>query len=480
MRLPLSSSMKSVVMTAAQLAANAHIVDRQDDYVEIYANGKGRLLSKSEFVAAKDILDQYSIETLQTQGQSPPFSALQVLDMIDPLENLLHQRLENLNLRVVFIKGDTGGCAWWRCSEPSRLLNSKYPGLLYSEATNDISYESLLPFDVVVVQRALFGADTIPIMAIIKRLKSAGKRIVYENDDDLFSLMPDNQCYYAMTPDDKKAIEWITKESHAIFTTNAHLADRMGFAEKTFVLPNSLDLVRIVKPVRDAERDKHILVLWHGGDSHEVDINWMQKSLNNLIINRDRLQKETGKDIYFAFLGYFPKFLEPMMNVKYNVMIEPGNRDADLKKDVRELVIKGRNGLRYLKGVPPEQFHNYLAYLEPDICYCPLVDNEFVKSKSDIKVVESIVAGAGTVVANFGPYAMLPDNIVLKGKTPEQMGHAIQQLIVNPDKRRQLVIDGQEWVFKNRNLHDNVDLWYEALCKVVATPHDETVKVNES
>jgi glycosyltransferase involved in cell wall biosynthesis len=463
----LSPSTSSAVMTALKLAAGAHVVPRTDGTFELYSNSVGQLVSPIEMALAKDLLEEITIKKLQALGVQPPYSALEILNMMPYLEDFVRDRFSPLKHRVVFIKGDSGGCAYWRCTEPTRILNEQYGNEMYVEVTNNVQYDALLAFDIIIVQRGLFGQDTVPIMAIVERLKLAGKKIVYETDDDLFTLLHDNNCFYVITPSEQQAIQWLIQESDAIFTTTPHLAKQLGQEHKTFILPNSMDFDKIVHPVRDKERDDVLFVLWHGGESHDRDIGYVSKALQRLIASRDDLQNKTGKDIYWGFMGYLPDFITQYMERKYPVMVQPSDKDNDLKKYVTDLTIKGRGGVKYIKGVKTEEFHNYLAYLEPDICYCPLLPNvKFQDSKSNIKVIESLMAGAATVASDVGPYSDIPDDVIIKARTPEQMTQGIRKLIVDEPFRKELLAKGQEWAYTNFNIKQNAKLWHDALVQI--------------
>jgi glycosyltransferase involved in cell wall biosynthesis len=471
----LSPELQSVAHTALKLAAGATVVDRTDGLRELYCNGLPYLIPESEFQLAVDVLSEVEQNYYQANGVTRPYNNLHIATMIPILESALVNRLNPVELKVCVLLGDASGCAYWRCKEPARMLKEKYGDKIYIEVTNEISFQGLLGFDAIVVQRGLFGKDTPAIMAIIERLKNVGKKIIYEVDDDLNSLLQDNNCFYFMSPVERQTIEWLKARSDAIFTTTEQLKSVLGHPDKTYVLPNSIDINRVQVPVRTSEREEILFVLWHGGDSHEPDILWMAKPLIQLISKREAMSQKIGKEIIYGAMGYFPSFLEQFMQFKFPVMTDAGQKDRDLKKNLRELTVKGRGGVKYIRGVKVEEFHNYLAHLQPDICYVPLLPTrQFNFSKSNIKALESIVAGAATVVSDIGPYSLIPDDAVLKAKTPEQMCQGIQKLILSPEDRQNLILKGQNWVINNYDLRDNVKLWYNALYKIVKGVEPET------
>ena len=228
-----------------------------------------------------------------------------------------------------------------------------------------------------------------------------------------------------------------------------------------------MDLDRLKTSERQKDRDNILFVLWHGGNSHEPDIKYMEKDLVQLIKKKDVLSDKIGKDIIFGFMGYFPNALQQFMEYNFPALTQAGEYDRDIQKHLRNIKVKGHSGVTYIKGIEVDQFHDYLMFLQPDICFCPLIPNrEFNNSKSPIKVIESLVAGAAVVASDIGPYSLIPNDCVIKAKTPAQICQGIQELIVNEKKRKSLVETGQRWVKDNYNLQNNISFWYEALKEV--------------
>lgn len=464
----LSSGMRAVLRLSMLLAAGAPATRRSDGLVEVFHNGLVSLVSGEEYDLAEDLFRQVEAERFAAVGHLPPYSALQVVDFGEQLEETLLDRQQKAEFRAAFIKGDAGsGCVYWRLAEPGRMLQKKYGDRAFVEVTNEISYESLLAFDVVVIQRGLFGRDAAGIIAMLARLKAAGRKIVYEVDDDLWTLQPDNNCFFVADSQARHDIDAIVDLTDAVFTTNEFLKGQIGKPEKTFVLPNSIDLERFPFKERAQDREDVLFVLWHGGDSHEEDLGWMAKPMINLMKRHGELQEKLGKAIIFGFMGYFPKFIQPFMEFQFPVLVEPGGYDKELRRNVSTLTAKGRQGVKYIKGVEANQFHEYLYHLQPDICFAPLKPGkEFQNSKSSIKVVESTIAGAATVVADVGPYRDVPNDCVIKARTPEQMTQGILELMRKPERRQELHAKALAWVAEGYDLRNNVDLWYDALRRV--------------
>lgn len=462
-----SEKTKSIIQTAQYLAAGAQPSQLSNGFVQLFIEGGYQLIPQHIYDTAREVLGGAYDAYLKPMGIVYPFSSLRVIQMRDVLEKVLYDRLNKTEIRVAFLRGDFGGCAYWRCEEPSKMLSKKYGDIMYVELPQNIQFDTLLFFDVIVVQRGLFGENAGAVAGIIERLKAAGKKIIYEVDDDLRTLLHDNNCFYFAGPEEMKAVDYLINISDAIFTTTEELAKTLEHPEKTFVLPNSIDFGKIRTFERGEERKDILFVLWHGGNSHQRDLDNITNPLMALIDKREKLQDKIGKEIIFGLMGYFPPVLEKYTSYKFTSVVRKDEFDESLKRKATDMIVTGRNGVRYIKGVPVMQFHAYLCYLQPDISFCPLIDTQFNRGKSNIKFIESTIAGAATVVSDIGPYSSIPDDCVIKTRTPEQMCGGIQELILNEVKRKELYNNSYQWIKKNYSLEDNVDLWFDAINRVM-------------
>lgn len=469
MNTSLSDGLKVILRVALRIASGAKLIQRPDNNVEIYFNGRPQLISRNEANLALDLLNEVDTKYIKSYGYSQPYSAEALIDLYERLEGILIDRMNSVGHKVAFIKADSTGCGWWRCDEPTRMINQLYGDKIYIESSNVVHYESLLPFDIIIVQRGMFGNDTPAVLAIIERLRQAGKIIVYEVDDDLSGLLLDNNCYYAQNPVEKAAVSWLLKTCDAITTTTEYLKGKLGYPDKTYVIPNSIDISKFKPSERLKGREDFLHILWHGGDSHERDINWLKDALALFVEKKAKLQKKINKEIIVSMLGYFPSFLDPYLKTKFIAKTPEtinqlstiiSGEDPKLKIQLKEVVIEGRTGVRYIRGVETKFFHEYLCHLQPDISFCPLLpSHEFNFSKSPIKAIESIVAGAATVVSDINPYSLIPDGCVIKAKTPEEFVKGIEDLVINESKRKQIWETGYQWVKDNYSLEKNVSMW---------------------
>ena len=200
-----------------------------------------------------------------------------------------------------------------------------------------------------------------------RRTRGPFNRIVYETDDDVFSVGPENWKAYHLYQrgDIRDAVEHAAEVSDLVTVTCPPLARVMGrFNPNTVVLRNCLP-----DWVPEMKRSPHSrpCLGWAGGASHGVDVGVIAQPV------RGFLDKFPGWD--FRVGGW----------------------------DFRETFAHDR--VYYRRWVPVNmQPRAYYSSLRMDIGLAPLAGTKFDESKSYIKVLEYAALGIPSVATPFGPY----------------------------------------------------------------------------
>lgn len=297
----------------------------------------------------------------------------------------------------------------------------------------------------------------------IKMCQKHGKIIVCDYDDDPFNTHPLNP-YYQFIGVEEMAYEWADgtremlwsrdpmehggrflnveanirrrdlfrasfKRADMVTTTTEYLAENLkNINPNTIVLPNLVDFstypkVEMVK--------KEIRVGWQGGSSHYEDL-WIIKGAIKEILRK-------YENVKFVFLG----------DMRFYGMF----------KDIPIDRVEGHNWC-------DQNIYAYkLACLNLDIGLCPLVDNEFNKNKSAIKYFEYSVFNAATIASNMLPYSKVIQNGrdgLLVGENEQEWFNAMEELILNTEKRRALGAAAYENVYENHNADTKAYLWLDA------------------
>lgn len=222
-------------------------------------------------------------------------------------------------------------------------------------------------YDAYIYHRIPLKVDWIPkILSLIE----SGKKIVWELDDDLYSVPEWSPASVAYTPGMGDWLSMFIAGSHAVIVSTDHLKDRLreitGTIKPINVLPNLINYIEYDKVM--AKHPNQILrCLWTGSHSHVRDV--------DALVDVAREYKE-DKNIQFIFYGYMPQPLAelPQLNVI---------------------------------NVPFTRLPNYLpllSYINPDISFAPLVPHVFNRSKSGIKHLETVMAGAYCLASDMEPY----------------------------------------------------------------------------
>jgi glycosyltransferase involved in cell wall biosynthesis len=198
--------------------------------------------------------------------------------------------------------------------------------------------------------------------------------------------------------------------------------------QDVYVFPNSV-IPEDYPQARLAEHEG-VRILWQGGGSHMID--------------------------------WFP--------------LRDAIREVSLKYPQVKWVIWGSAFAWIHDNIPPEQLEllpwtQYPAYkptrvlVDADINLCPLVDNEFNRSKSCIKWYEGsiLTRPEPTLAAKCRPYTeeMVDGETGLLYSDPKEFVQKLSILIENAELRRKLGENAKRWVLENRHYEKTVPGLFE-------------------
>jgi len=231
--------------------------------------------------------------------------------------------------------------------------------------------------DVVVCQRA----SSYQGLGLWRRWGSVpSRRTVYENDDDVFSITPENAGAYAAYKegtDVREAVLRYARTANLVTTTSPHLGDRfrelLGSHVPVEVLPNYVPAWVLGLP-RDP-LDRRLRVGWAGGSSHARDVTMATGSVRRF------LRRFPDWDLYVNGVDYRDKFRCPA--------------DRSFYTDWIHVVDEPRL---------------YYRSVDFDIGLCPLLSTQFSRSKSWVKALEYFSRGIPVVASDVEPYRRFIDH----------------------------------------------------------------------
>lgn len=298
-------------------------------------------------------------------------------------------------------------------------------------------------YDLFVIPRA-YSPDKIGlqgIMAFFDLVRTMGKRIVYEIDDDLTNKYRDFSGISLNNA--MKVASW----TDAMTVTTPYLADFMKSETKRpqHVLPNCLDPDMWDIPV-EYVGERTTTILLSGSTSHMEDWKVLQTVLPRIMEN------EYDYPVKLHIAGFTPDYL------------------LDIPRSIR------------IPGLAYESYVNVVK--DADIVLAPVDPRDlFNLSKSPIKVIEGMGAtrvlpngelgGAACIATRTPVYELAITNNVnglLVDHTPEAWYQAIDRMVRDNEARLSFQAKGGKWVWKHHNIHREWVRWDKAYRKVLERP----------
>jgi glycosyltransferase involved in cell wall biosynthesis len=183
--------------------------------------------------------------------------------------------------------------------------------------------------------------------------------------------------------------------------------------------------------VNQVRRDRRLTVGVHGGPSHKAD--W------EVLGDAWALVAKRYPEVQFTTVGYCPPSIATRT---------PASR------------------LKIVNWVPVEEYPQAVAQM--DISCIPLRDATFNYSKSNIKLMESALGGAASIVSEtvYGAEARANEMAevipLARDRDPVAWAEAIGRLIEQPTLRREIVSRGVAWVRAERDIVKRIGMWDSA------------------
>jgi len=340
-----------------------------------------------------------------------------------------------------------GGCYFYRNHLPGRYLRKKGHVIREAVLGNTLPDELLNYPDVVIFSRT-YAVDP---LAIMRKYKAAGKKVIYEVDDCLWEVNPDNPSA-AVATEQRHQYETLMKEVDAITTTTKVLADKLRkLNDNIFVCPNGIDLDYFHER---PHQNKELVIGYTGAASHWADLQLVTQVLAEL-------QKK--HPFQFVIMGMTGPPIDDEM-YGYQQIIGRGlqpEKNAYMKSALKWYeIIKTMNFL-HVPFFSPELYGEALARCDMDIGIAPLLDNNFNHSKSCIKFYEYATMGTVTLASKVLPYKN-EVNYLAKNKFKDWY-KKLERLIVDEPFREKLLAEQRKWVRDNRLMSETVKSWEKAI-----------------
>lgn len=330
---------------------------------------------------------------------------------------------------------DESGCGYYRVYLPLQSLAREYGVQVEVGETNS------LPFTVLVAQRTHTEEALRDLRAIVASKKQFNNvhlpKIVYELDDDLWSIDKTNPAYdYYSRYEVQRGMQEALTYSDAVTVSTEPLAEIVReIHPNVYVTPNSVPdrlLNETAFPYRTGDRGKPYVMAWAGSNTHLDDFKQCVQGVNTI-------------------LKLIPNSRMVFFGTSYSHLLDPA--------------VRGQVRIApWTSSVP--QFHKLMNDAQLDVVLAPLAPTTFNKSKSNLRIIEASAMGIPVIATDFGPYKSASTNggtfLVEPGKS---WTTALNELS-NPLKRLEMSRRGREWAGEyaiSKNSHKWLEVYREVL-----------------
>ena len=314
-------------------------------------------------------------------------------------------------MNIFFAQADFGGCGFYRILQTAAFLKFQ----MNHEVKVGFRFQvpELLAYDLIVFQRQY----TPKVLEAIEILHKQNKKAIYEIDDDLWHVPPENQAKTYWQAERIGAAEAIMQACDAITTSTEPLAELLRKHNRNvYVIPNYIPDVAPLEKF-----DSVIRVGWSGSESHKIDFN------GEITGALKGIKKKYGQRVELVFCGWIPD---------------------DLVGQVT-----------FYEPVPPMHYLGFLNELRLHIGIIPCADIKFNQSRSSLKFLEYSITKTASVASAIYPYAgTIRDEtgILIRNGTYDEWFNAIDRLIQDKELRNRLAGNAFEFVRNNYLIARNI------------------------
>lgn len=307
-----------------------------------------------------------------------------------------------------------------------------------------IIVDNFKKLDIVIIQREF--AVTVPFKELKSIIGNSKVKIVYEIDDNLINLYPAHPFYELYNSKKEYYIDYLKYSDLITVTTNSLREDFYKYNSKIAILPNYIDTGIWGNNYEVKKANKKIKILFSGSKTHLNDL----MIIEDVIIN---IYSRFQEQVEFIFWGDLTEKIEKHCNVIK--VSKHFNKYSDYAEQLKSLNI--------------------------DIGLIPLKKNKFNASKSNIKWLDYSAAGIVSILSDVEAYSSSVVNgingILVKNETTAWV-KAIEDLIINPEKRERIAENAREVVLSQYSIQKNAAKWYLYYKNLVNTPQQDEIKVS--
>lgn len=299
---------------------------------------------------------------------------------------------------------------------------------------------------------------------LIELIRKANKNIKIICDLDDYFLLPKNHPNYisenVMLKNHENVIKCIKLVDAVTTTTNIFAEEIKKYNKNVIVLPNAIDLSQPqyhFAPTK-SERIRFGIIC---GSTHLDDVKLLSNTVNKL--NKQTLDKIQFVIGGFCTNGSYVKYMkdgsksvlpiQPKQTVYYEMEKILTKNYTTISKEHKDFLLSFQENVEDpFDNEPYKRFWSlpvdmyYQLYKNIDVLLAPLVENDFNKMKSQLKLIEAGFSKIPIICQNFGPYTIDTISFLEKDNTINENGNS---LLINDNE--------QDWLKSILFLTENKD-----------------------
>lgn len=350
-------------------------------------------------------------------------------------------------MKVYYINSNKEGCYNVRCLFP--LQENGWDGdrttFIPNIPTPEHKAKALMDADVVVFHRP----ETDEAIAVAKKLKEVGKKIVFDNDDTykdsggfkFTEYLNEEKVKKGLGKLDKNTDEFIKLADLVTCSTECLKKEYEKINPNVVVLPNTVDEFYYPEPLRNDTEVVRIGITGSVGITNDVEV------LKPII---EKYQNDPR--VRLVLLSLPPE----------------GQNEIYKKLYAEEYAFWNKINIEWHSFVPYHEYYDYLNGLKLDMVIIPRFDSYFNRCKSNLKFLENSMLEIPTIGQAFptgdSPYQQNPNDAehLLLANTTEEWFEQIEKLIANRELRLELGKKAHEYVVENYSIEKLAPLWVSA------------------
>jgi len=311
--------------------------------------------------------------------------------------------------------------------------------------TGDQKAKALVDADIVVFHRP----QSEDMLTVARKLKEAGKKIVFDNDDTYKDTGGFKFTEYMNEERVKKGLDKINtiidtfiKEADLVTCSTEFLKkEYLPLNPNVVVLPNTVDPFYYPEPLRNEEDVIRIGITGSVGVTSDVEV------LKPIVEHY-----ENDPRVRLVLLSLPPE----------------GNNEIYKQLYVEEYAFWNRVNVEWHSYTTTDEYYEYLNGLKLDMVIIPRYDSIFNRCKSNLKFLENSMLEIPTIGQSFptkdSPYEVNPEDAehLLLATDTESWIAQIETLISNKELRRDMGKRAKEYVEEKYSIENNAHLWESA------------------